>query len=207
MSFYSSHRHPRPGRIDGNPTQGLNHRVAVSVTRVLDACMTKHTLENKMLEINERTLPPPARFLSASSAQISAKISNLNVTRIKQRPTFARVSCDITVPLRLTYECAQGNCYEATSQIATHQDVVLFAPGESIFPVEILATSSASALSGTAANGNIHATICCTVITRVVTDTDLLIPTFGLAVTPPGVNFRDDACKEFFDLPLYPRGK
>jgi len=206
MSFYSSHRHPRPGRIEGNPLQGLNHRVAVNVTRILDACMAKYTLENSPLDITDRSLPPPVRFINATSAQNNAAITNLSVSRLRERPTFARVSCDVTVPLRVTYECAQGNRWEGPSQVTCRQDVVLFAPGESIFPFEVMATASASAPSGFARNGEITATVCCTVITKVVTDTDLLIPSYGLAIAPPCTNFREDACKEFFDLPLYPMG-
>jgi len=82
----------------------------------------------------------------------------------------------------------------------------MFVPGESIFPFEVLATASANAPSGHVQNGSICITLCATAITKVVTETDLLVPTYGISIAPPSVNFREDACKEFFDLPLYPRG-
>jgi len=170
--------------------------------------MTKFAPENQPLVLtNPSCQGTPCQFISACSIQNKAIITNLNVCRIEQRPTFSRVCCDITIPLRVTYKDTDGQCCHATSHITCHQDVILFTPEDSIFPYEILATASANAPTGTVTrDGQICATVCCTAITKVCTETDLLIPTYGVAVAPSAVNFREDACREFFNLPLYPRG-
>jgi len=46
-----------------------------------------------------------------------------------------------------------------------------------------------------------------TVITKVVADTDLLVPAYGICPAPKAVDFEQEASKEFFDLPLYPQGR
>ena len=207
MSFYSDGCHPRPGPIECNPLVGLNHRVAVNVSRILDSCIQKDTVENMHLCINERDLPEPVRFISAESTQTKALITDLSVTRIEERPTFARVCCDITVPLEVCFECAEGRRHVGTSQICGSQDVVLYVPGESVLPFEIVAIASCSAPVGTVVNGRIIATLCTTTIIKVVTDSDILIPTYGFAPPPPAVSFAEDVCRGFFELPLYPLGK
>jgi len=181
--------------------------VAVNVSRILDSCIQKDTVENMHLCINERDLPEPVRFISAESTQTKALITDLSVTRIEERPTFARVCCDITVPLEVCFECAEGRRHVGTSQICGSQDVVLYVPGESVLPFEIVAIASCSAPVGTVVNGRIIATLCTTTIIKVVTDSDILIPTYGFAPPPPAVSFAEDVCRGFFELPLYPLGK
>jgi len=209
MSFFADKNHPRPGPIPCNPlnASGLRHRVAIEARRILDSCIIKENLENVPLVINERTLPSPARFISAVTMQTEAPLSNLQISRIKERPSFARISCDVITPMKVCYECVEGTRHEGTSDIKCHYDVVLYVPGESIFPFEITAQASAAAPAARINDTTIVATVCSTAIIKVVTTTDLLIPVFGHA--PPGqaITFKDDACKEFFELPLYPVGK
>jgi len=167
----------------------------------------KENLENVPLVINERTLPPPVRFISAVTMQTEAPISNLEISRLKERPSFARISCDVTTPMKVCFECAAGQRHEGTCDVKCHHDVIMYVPGESIFPFEITAQSSASAPTARVDTSGITATVCSTAIIKVITNTDMLIPVFGHA--PPGeaISFREDACKEFFELPLYPVGK
>ncbi|MCL2756203.1 MAG: hypothetical protein FWE45_04110 [Firmicutes bacterium] len=212
MSFYADRRHPRPGPIPCNPLHacGLHHRVAIEARRILDSAIRKETLEDVPLVINERTLPPPVRFISATTTQTAAPISNIAISRIKERPAFARVSCDVITPLSVCFECEQGVRYTGTSQVSCHHDIVLYVPEQdSIFPFEVVAQTSASAPVGDVdlTRGLIYATICSTAVIKVVTESDLLVPVFGHA--PPGnaITFKEDVCKEFFELPLYPMGK
>lgn len=207
MSFFSNPRNIRPGPIEGNPLTGLCHRVAVSVKRILDCCCMRDTLENFPLELQGSTrLPPPVRFISAQSTSSHARVTNLSITRIRERPNFARVRCDVEIPLRVCYECADRMEHECCATVCVHEDIVLFIPGDSQFPFEIAATATAQATQGRVHSGEICATICCTVITKVVTEADLLLPTYGHLPPPGCVSFTQDACREFFDLPLYPQG-
>jgi len=50
-------------------------------------------------------------------------------------------------------------------------------------------------------------TACVTLITKVVADTDLLLPTYGYCRVPDAVDYENQVCNKFFELPLYPSGR
>ena len=207
MSFFSHKGNIRPGVIECDPTVGLRHRVAISATRILDCAIDKQTLENALLPPDSVRTPPPVRFLGAQSHQTSGNISNLEITPIRERPNFARIRCDVTIPLRVRYECAAREQHECSSHITLHEDIILFTPSDSIFPFEVVANTSCQATTGRVQDGDIVATLCSTVIIKIVTQADILLPTYGHVPPPPAVNFSEDACRGFFDLPLYPVGQ
>jgi len=207
MSLFANPRGIRPGPIDCNPLDGLCHRVAVVAKRILDSAIREETLENTPLPLADPRMPPPVRFISACSAQTAAVISNLEITRIRERRSFARVSYDVTIPVQVEYECAEGNCHRAQSCITSCDDIIMFVPGESVFPFEVTASCSAQATVGRIVNGEVCATMCCTTVTRVVTDSDILLPTYGHIRPGHAVTARENACRDFFDLPLYPTGR
>ena len=206
MSFFSNPDIIRPGPIQGNPLAGLNHRVAVNVTRILDCCIKKETHQSFTPRGRSPSLPTPAHFISVQSFQNNAKITDLKVSRIQERPTFARVSCNVTIPLLVRYRCDQHIEHQFESQTTIHEDVVLFVPGDSIFQFEIVANASSNGIAGRVVNGEIETTLCSTIVTKVVTQADILIPTYGHLPPPEAVTFAQDACRGFFDLPLYPLG-
>ncbi len=46
-----------------------------------------------------------------------------------------------------------------------------------------------------------------TVITKVVAQTDILVPAYGYAPAPKAIDYETDAFNTFFELPLYPSEK
>ena len=209
MSFFSHPRNIRPGPKTGNPLNGLCHRIAISARRILDAARIEETFDNCCLTTYgiPIDIPTPLRVKSVNSTNLFANTSSLAITRIPERPDFAAVSILITIPLTIEYECAEGKLHKATSSISTPQNIILYVPRQSIFPFEIEVTSSTQAVSASFdTNFNLTGTICCTLIIRVIAETDILVPAYGLAPAPPAVPYDRNACKDFFDLPLYPRG-
>ena len=209
MSFFSDNRNVRPGPIEGNPLSGLRHRVAISARRILDSAICTQTMENLSLPISgiPYDIEAPVKVMSLSSTSPTSKVSDLTITRIRERPGFASVACTITTPLTIECECAKGNRHVGTSQIASTQNIVLFVPRQSIFPFEIEVTSSTQATTASVdPQLNLRATLCQTLVTRVISETDILLPTYGHAPLNPGVIFDRDACQDVFDLPLFPSG-
>ena len=212
MSFFNTRGGGAfPGVIDGNATNGLRHRVAVAVERVLDSCMKQETAENTKLtlsSISPRNATPPFKFTSANSMQPSACIKDLSITRLEQRREFARVRCTVVIPMCVTFEDSKGEKCMAKSQIKVPQDVIMYVPRDSIFPFEVKAVASVNCPSGRVCGDNaFNVTACYTIVLKVTADTDLLIPTYGFCSAPPAVNFEAHECDEFFDLPLYPSGR
>lgn len=200
-----------PGEIEGNPTNGLRHRVAVCVERILDSCMKQETAENTRLVLSGITLAcpvPPYRFISASSIQVEANITDLTITRIPERPEFARVKCSINIPMRIIFEDSKEQKGSAESHIKVTEDVIMFVPRHSIFPFEVKAVASVNCPSGKISDEKIGTvTACYTVIMKITANTNLLIPTYGFCQMPRAVDFEARECEDFFDLPLYPSGR
>ena len=200
-----------PGIIEGSATSGLRHRVAVCVERVLDSCIKQNTLEDTKLVLNEVSPAnpvPPNRFISAASSQAQACVSDLTITRLTERPEFARVRCRVTIPMRIHFEDSHGTKCTGESGMDTHHDVIMFVPRNSVFPFEVKAIASVNCTSGRAHGENCFiVTACHTVILKITADTDLLIPTYGFCRIPNAVDFTTQECDSFFDLPLFPSGR
>ena len=234
MSFYNARGDGVfPGLVNGNPTTGLRHRVAVCVERVLDSCMKQDTAEDTKLHLSIRhcarnahsdseqarsnpdpkstpsPLPEkPYKFISAGSFQSAAQVTDLVVTRLSERPEFARVKCTVTIPMHVTVEDSKGERLTFDSCMSVAQDVILFVPKNSIFPFEVKAVAAVNCTSGKMSGEHTCiVTACYTIITKVVASTDLLIPTYGFCPSPKAVDFSKEECNDFFDLPLYPSGR
>jgi hypothetical protein len=210
MSFYSNRgRGGRPGSIDGDATDGLRNRVCISVKRVLDSCKKQATLDNLKLPFEHKSGKEPLKFIGATSTSIDAIVTELQVTRLEQRPYFARVKCTIVIPISVTYQDADGEIIYTTSEIRVPQDIVMYVPEASIFPFEIVASASCTCPKGEfkQSEGSLcmEVTACFTIITKVVANTDLLIPSYGYCPMPDAVNYEDQVCNKFFELPLYPK--
>ena len=209
MSYYHKRGGPAPGPIQGNPTDGLRTRVAISVKRVLDSSKKQLSLDRVKLLL--RCMPPgvkPCTFISAASTQVEAKVIDLSVHRLEERPCFARVKCTAIVPMQVVFACEEGNRYCAESEIKVTQDIVMYVPEASVFPFEIVAVASCHCPTGKfETDKTCIVTACLTLITKVVAETDLLVPTYGFCPTPDAIDYEDQVCSKFFELPLYPSGR
>ena len=212
MSFFQSgkKRIDRPGRIHGDPTIGLCNRLAIQVERILDCALSRETMENTQLFLEG--IPrevASARFIEATSTTPTPTMSGLKVTRIDDRPRFARVQCTLNIPLEVQYEDETRTIRTATTRCYSNYDVVLFVPQESVFPFEITAQSSVQSSVGTIdlLGPTANATICVTTAIKVIATSDIMIPAYGFAPAPPAVTFSEDVCKGFFDLPLFPTSR
>jgi hypothetical protein len=185
------------------------HRIAISVRRILDSC-TKQISEEDLILNLERVppaLPTPFKFVSALSTRTEAQVSNLSIEKIREREGQARVRCNVAIPMRVDFLDADDKKHHARSEIVVPIDIILFIPEASVFPFEIVAAASVSATNGRYINNkSFRVTACIAIIIKVIAETDLLIPAYGYSPSPKAVDFNDDKCKEFFELPLFPSG-
>lgn len=211
MSYYSNEKNISPGRIDGNPVAGLRHRVAICTERVLDSALKQEQQENLTLRLTNITPPGaqvPYTFISAHSTAERPIITNLTISRLEERPAFARVKCTVTIPLSVKFKDNTGQNETADSQISVNQDIIMYVPQASVFPFEVKAMASVNCPSGRYTGENTFTvTACITIITKIIAETDLLIPSYGFCPSPRAIEFEKTECADFFDLPLYPSGK
>lgn len=209
MSFYSGGRLPNyPGPLTGNPLNGLCEKACISTKKVFDMCV-KQITENDVLVTGYDFTPAnpaePLNFISAESIPSGATIDNLTITRLPDKPCFARVSGDVIVPIIIRYEDANGVPGTAQANVVVSEDVILYIPEPSVIPATVEASAGLTTPNGDyVGNGVFSLDFCITVILKVVVEAEILVPSYGYCPVPACQDFTQDACSGYFDLPLFP---
>jgi len=223
-----------PGSISGNALDGLQEKVCVQVKRVYDSCLQQEQLDGKEVTITsyamvantcnngcscnscccsdstETVAPtsapvPPITFESCRSTTTEGVIRNLTVERLCDRPCFARVRCDVDVPIDILFADSRCQEYIGKGMITVKKDVLLSIPDESIVPYTLESMVSAICVAGTYEGSNrFKLTVCVTVVLKVLAQVEILIPSYGFCSIPPCEEFAENVCDEFFSLPLFP---
>ena len=209
MSFFSGNRQGcNPGPIQGNPIQGLCEKACIQTRKVFDACMKQVQLENAQITLTGVTPADPVApltFVGCTTQTNDVTITNLIVDRFDDKPCFARVSGNVTIPITVAYTDANGVAGSGVGNISVPIDVVLYVPQPSVVPYEVTAFANAICSGGRFVDGlTFGIDPCITLIIRVVVDAEILVPTYGYCQIPPCQDFTQDVCTGFFDLPLYP---
>ncbi len=210
MSFYSNFQSDKcPGAITGNPLNGLCEKVCIQVEKVFDAGIKQTQLENYTLTLTDLTPAAPTyplTFISARSLTSEGTVTNLVVDRQTER-ACARVQATVSIPVEVLYTDANGVEGTATATVTTTQDLLLFVPAPSIMPYNVKAVVSVVAPDATfdPTNNTFIASLCMTVIIKIVMPVELLVPSYGYCVIPPAQEYSQEVCAGFFELPLYPQ--
>ena len=211
MSFFTTNATDRgPGRITGNPMNGLCERVVIQAQKVFDACIRQTQEEGITLALtgfNPENPVYPLTFLSARSTTNQGTVTNIKIDRLPDRQRFARVQATVTVPMEVVYTDANGVQGTAQSSVAIDQDIIMYIPEPSIIPFTVDAVVSIVAPEGIYVEGPTFTVTCCiTMIMKIVMPVELLVPSYGYATIPPCQVYTQEVCSGFFDLPVYPGG-
>ena len=209
MSFFTNNATDRgPGRINGNPMNGLCERVVIQAQKVFDACIRQAQEEGITLaltDFNPADPVYPLTFLSARSTTNKGTVTNIKIDRLPDRQRFARVQATVTVPMEVVYTDANGVQGTAQSSVSIDQDIIMYIPEPSIIPFTVDAVVSIVAPEGVYVEGPTFTVTCCiTMIMKIVMPVELLVPTYGYATIPPCQEYTQEVCSGFFDLPIYP---
>lgn len=210
MSFYINNNNPnRPGKITGNPMNGICEKILIETTKVFDACVCSTTETGIILQVSDFAPADPVlplTFVSAVNTEgVDPTISNLVIDRLDTCPNYANVSFTLTVPVTVTYRDANGVLGTATATIQVEKSVILFVPQPAMTPVNITASATFSSRIGTFTSPNIFTvTGCIRIIVKVVSVVDVLVPSYGYPCLPNCQNAPAQACPGLQDLPVYP---
>ncbi len=210
MSFFNNFQSDRfPGPITGNPLNGLCEKVCIQVNKVFDACI-KQVTEEEVTLVLRNPMPPnpvsPLTFISARNVTSRGEIVGLTVSRLDDRPKYARVQCDIVIPLEVIYVDANGIEGKAYAEMTVEEDVILHVPEESIIPFMVEAVCGVVCPEGGYTGGSFEVTACVTLILKVVVEVELLVPSYGYCPIPPCQEYNQELCATYFEMPLYPGG-
>ena len=209
MSFFSGNRQGcNPGPITGNPLQGLCEKACIQTRKVFDACMKQIQMDGTSVTLTNQVPQNPTApltFVGCSTQTQDVTINNLVVDRFEDKPCFARVTGNVSIPIVVSYTESTGVAGSGIGIITIPIDVVLYVPQPSIIPYQVTAFANAICSGGAFVEGSTF-TInpCITLIIRVIVDAELLIPTYGYCQIPPCQDYTQDVCSGYFDLPLYP---
>ncbi|MEG9430634.1 MAG: hypothetical protein VZQ61_06925, partial [Christensenellaceae bacterium] len=152
MSFFTNNAGDRcPGRINGNPINGLCERVCVQTQKVFDACIRQTQEDGVVLTLTDPVPENPAMpltFVSARNTSTQGTVTNLQIDRLPDRQNFARVQATVTVPMQVVYTDANGVQGVANSSVSFDQDIIMYIPEPSIIPFEIVSIVSVVAPEG-----------------------------------------------------------
>ena len=209
MSFFSNCTSDRvPGRISGNPMNGLCEKVCIQAKKVFDACLKQSQEDGYVLPITNLTPANPTyplTFVSARSVGTTPQITSLQVDPIPDRVNLSRVQIGYTVPMEVIYVDANGVQGKTNSQVSLTQDVILHVPAPSIMPFEVEAVVSIVAPEGVYTSNNVFTVSCCaTSILKIVMPVEILVPSYGYATMPTCQEYSHEVCAGFFELPIYP---
>ncbi|MBQ7369497.1 MAG: hypothetical protein IJW58_00815 [Clostridia bacterium] len=210
MSFYSNFQSDKcPGAITGNPLNGLTEKVCIQVDKVFDAAIKQTQIENYTLTLTNLTPANPTyplTFVSARSLVSEGTITNLSIDRQTEK-SCARVQATVTIPVEVLYTDANGVEGTATASVSLVQDLLLFVPAPSIIPYNVRAVVSVVAPDATfdSVNNTFIASLCATVIIKIVMPVEILVPSYGYCAIPPAQEYSQEVCAGFFELPLYPQ--
>ena len=158
---------------------------------------------------NASCIPQPCgtwTFESCRSSQIEGVISNLSVDRLCDRPQFARVKADVSIPIDVLFIDQRCQEWMGQSTITVSKDVLLAIPEESIVPFTLESMVSAICVSGRyIGNCRFEITVCVTVVLKILAEVEVMIPSYGFCEIPPCEEFAESVCDEFFALPIFPR--
>lgn len=210
MPFSNNVRPERmPGPINGNPANGLCERVCIQVPKVFDACIKQETLTQQILTLTSTTPPNvtvPFTFISARSTTSQGTINNLILTPLSDRDGATRIQADVSIPMQILFTDANNATAVGATTLIVPRDLVLNIPQASVIPYRIEAVVNAVSTVGTyIADATFSLTICVSIIIKVVTDVELLVPSYGYCFIPPCQEFQQEVCEGFFDLPLFPQ--
>ena len=210
MSFFINNTNPnRPGTICNNPTAGLCEKALIETDKVFDACLSQTTETGVVLVLSDFDPAGPVSpltFISAESDPANPVVlSDLVVTRLNDRPNFANITGNVTIPLIVTYRDANGILGTATSSVTYPINTVLFYPQPSLHPVRVEVTAQFRSQIGTFTGENqFTVTGCLQIIVKVVATVLLLIPTYGYPCLPDCQASEVNICPGVFDSPLFP---
>lgn len=210
MSFFSSSRTENmPGPIYGNPLNCLCEKVCLQTRKVFDACLKREHIEDMPITLTNfmpANPTPPLTFVSGASSQTEpVTFTNVQITRLTDRPNFATVSVTAQIPIDIVYTDANGVQGTATGYIMMDESVILFVPQASMVPVRVEPVASVVVPQAEFTSGTeIVLDACVMLIIKIVADVEILVPSYGYCNIPPCQEASQDVCQGFFELPLFP---
>ncbi|MBO4540307.1 MAG: hypothetical protein J5781_08495 [Clostridia bacterium] len=176
-------------------------KTCVEVKKVFDACVQQRNVTASLtVDFGQGT---PVNVVSVTSSG-DATVSDLTITPIVGCPG-SRVSFTVTAPVTVEATDQSGTTVTGTSSISFEQDLVMRVPQEGLISPEVERTGILNGLQNTLSGNVVTTNACVTIITKVVADVLLVVPSYGYLALCPAQEYTQEACGTAFSAPIFPR--
>ena len=191
------------GRICGNPLTGLCERVVVEVARVFDGSVTRQRNKTFVLTVSiDSAIPSPYTFLSCTS---SGEPVFTNVSTIPLGGTRTRISGELLIPVTVQFRDANGAIHATNSTASMQRDVILNTPQSTLVPYSITNQARLACDVGAFLNDTtVNAVACLVILTKIITCSDIVIPSYGRSVYPEINDSNDTLCDSILNIEIFP---
>lgn len=183
-------------------TNNVAEKTCIEVTKVFDACMQQRSISSTLTVAF--TGDPTGATVTSVTNSGPGVVSDTSITPIPGSPC-SRVSYTLTVPIYVVATQPAGTQITGTSSMTFEQDLVLKVPRDGVIPPRVVATVAVVGLQNSLIGCILTTTSCVTIITKVVADVLLVVPSFGYPVIPPCQEYSQDICSGVFNTPVFPR--
>ncbi len=179
-------------------------RACIEVDKVFDVCMRQRSLPTTLTV----TFSSPPEGYTVTSIMHSAQgvLSGLIITPL-DNSECSRVRYTLTVPVIILATNSAGGQITGTATMVINQDLVLRVPSGALTVPEIKTIVSIEGINSEITSATIVETeACVTIITKVVADVILVIPTYGYPKIRSCQEYTEDVCSSVFErTTLFPR--
>jgi hypothetical protein len=177
-------------------------RTCIQVDRVFDACIQQRSVPST-LTVSFTETPTGVTAISVTNSG-PGEVSDVEITPISGSRS-SRVSYILTVPILVVATNAAGSQFTGTSTMTFVQDLILRVPQDGVISPEIVATAVVVGVQNSLSGNVLTTNACVTIITKVVANVILVVPSYGYPILPPCQEYTEDLCSGIFDTPVFPR--
>lgn len=181
---------------------GALEKTCIEVEKVFDACLYQNSV-TATIEVDFEGEGTAETIVSLKSSG-EATVTDLVISPIAGS-ACSRVTYTATVPVTVVATSTAGTQLTGTGTMSFDRDIVMKVPTDGLITPTIEATVIIDGVQNTIAGTEVTTNACVTIITKVVADVILVIPSYGYPTLPSCQEYTQDVCSGLFGSPVYPR--
>lgn len=178
-------------------------KTCIEVEKVFDVCKQQRSIPTTLtVEFSDLPTGYTIRSLTNSAQGV---LTNLTITPIADGKK-SRVRYTLTIPITITATNTVGGTIVGTGTMVINQDIILRMPKEALIAPQIKSVVSVIGSNSEIVNNDTVVTeACTTIITKVVADVIIVIPSYGYPRIRDCEMYSEDICPGIFSrTPLFP---
>lgn len=183
-------------------TNNCAKKTCIEVSKVFDACLQRRMIASTFTV--EFSGDPTGATVTSVTNSGTGVISNLVITPIEGSPCY-RVRFTLTVPLAIVATKPDGTEITGTASMVIQMDLAMRVPQDALILPEIVAIASIVGTQNSIVGNIVTTNACVSIITKVIADVILVVPSYGYPILPTCLEYTQEACSGIFSTPVFPQ--